>query len=113
MARLIEPARVLLQKCFVAKLAPRTNTGGIPREAAIEPRSTVVGGALARETHGEVRISLARGEAVAHPGDQNISNLDVLLGNLAAADLDRDDGAARIRNEKARSLAARLRHGFP
>src|SRR5690606_26180627 len=69
----------------------------------------VIRGALTREAHGNVRVAFARGEAVAHRGDQNVGDLNLFLGDDEAADLKGNFRTVRIRNLERRGDAARLR----
>src|SRR6185437_1683583 len=58
MARLIEPARILLDEGAVAKLAPGTDACRIAAQAAVDADRAVVGATLARKAHREIGIAL-------------------------------------------------------
>ena len=107
MARLVLPARVLLDELLVADRTPVADARRVAGQ-----RGVVVGRTIGREAHRHIRIALARGKAVPHADDEQIADLHEDLGDLPAADVDRHPGAVRIGDLELQRRIARQRDGL-
>ena len=87
MAGLIQPLGVLGDEFGIADLFPGADACGIAVQHHGLGTRTILGCALGRQAHGHVGIAFAGAETVAEPDDKQVGDLDGILCDLLAADL--------------------------